>query len=355
MESSITAEVFHNLLFNLNTYSSGIIPALMQSFGWFIRAFFVLYLVIVGLGVMYGKFQDAAREIIVSMILLVIIWAAMFEPYMSGPGNTFYFKWLIQPYVKLVMDLGGLFLSEAQGDWFSSGGLMGIFSSIDIMLGKLINAAVSMSPNVGWLSDKAIIFQSGLAILLLTVIYSAMYFAFLVLMAMGFFSIYILAVVGGPCIFFAAFKQTRFVFYAWVRAMLNYGLLVVFVSIIMAMCIFGMNTAITALAATGGVLGVFTLDFAATLCWGALTVGMLLKAPDFAAAISGGSAGSTTGIAGGITMVGAAMTAGGAALYQSNMTKAGGQFGKDAMSGMANKVSGGRVGRAFSDRMGVNR
>ncbi len=348
MPESISFIVFGNLMSQLDTYTTGIFPALMTSFGWFIRAFFVLYLTIIGLGVMYGRFQDATREVITSMVILCVLWASMFD-------SQIYYSWLIKPYVAMIMDFGSFFLSHAQSDMFPSDGLFGIFSQIDVMFAKLIVAVVDLAPDVSIMSDFVIVLQAGYAVLLMTFVYAAMYFAFIVLLAMGFFSIFILSVVGGPCMFFGAFKQTRFVFYAWVRAMLNYGLLVIFVSMIMAMCIYGMNAAIDALAATDTVDGILTLEFAATLCWGALTVGMLLKAPDFAAAISGGSAGSTSGIAGGISMVGGAMVAGGVALGKSKMSQAGGQFGKDALSGIANRVSGGRVGRAFSDRKGVNR
>jgi hypothetical protein len=348
MHESISFQVFSNLMFQLDAYTTGIFPALMTSFGWFIRAFFILYLTIIGLGVMYGRFQDATREVITSMVILCILWASMFD-------SQIYYSWLIKPYIALVMDFGSFFLSHAQGDLFPSNGLFGIFSQIDVMFAKLIVTVVDLTPDVGFMSDLAIVLQAGFAVLIITLVYSTMYFAFIVLLAMGFFSIFILSVVGGPCMFFGAFKQTRFVFYAWVRAMLNYGLLVIFVSMIMAMCIYGMNVAIDSLAATDVVDGILTLEFAATLCWGALTVGMLLKAPDFAAAISGGSAGSTSGIAGGIAAVGGAMVAGGVAMGQSKMSKAGGQLGKDAASGMVNRISGGRVGRAFSDRKGVDR
>lgn len=347
--TSITFDVFRMLIQQLGSYSSSVFPALMDSFGIFIKAFFILYLIIMGLGLMYGRFQDAPREIAVSMIFVAAIWGFMFE-------SDVYFSWLIKPYVGLVMDLGSFFLSQAQGDWWPSGGLLGIFSQVDIMFGKLLFTLEKMAPDGGFLPDVALYFKVGFALLIMIFVYAAMYFSFIVLMAMSFFAIYVLAVVGGPCIFFAAFKQTRFVFYAWVRAMLNYGLLLMFVCMVMAMCIFGMNTAIDALAIkdiSDDII--FSVEFASTICWGALTVGMLLKAPDFAAAISGGSAGSTTGIAGGMTMVAGAMTAGGVAMYQSSAAKAGAGLGKDAVSGMANKLSQGRVGRAFSDRKGINR
>jgi type IV secretory pathway VirB6-like protein len=347
MEESLTSNLFLVLILNLNQFFYGAFPAFMDSFAWFGRAFVVLYIVCVGLGLMTGHIQDAGREALFSVVMVSALWVGIME-------TTLYASWIVKPFLGTVNNLTGFFI-DIQSEFDLGVGLSGLLHQIDIEYGRILTTIDRVIPTENIMTNFGIYLRVGFALLVLIFIYAVMYFAFVVMLALGYFSMFILFTVGGVCIFFAAFKRTRFIFWAWFRALINYGLLIVFTGLVMSICMYGVNYALTAMEAEAATKGVFTYGFFGACAWGALAVGMLLKCPDFAAALSGGSAGSTSGIAGGMSAVGGAMTAGGVMMANNKATRSAGAWAGNALKNKVGRPALEGAGRAFSAMKGIGR
>jgi len=332
--------IFAAFLNQINSFITTVFPKLMDSFDVFAYAFVLLYIVVVGILLMKGTFgKEKSIEFAASMIILVIL-----GPLMTTGG---FFKWFVQPVIGSVMDIAGFFVNAVHSDLPGGSGLSALFAGMDEMSFKLFDILFKIEPDGNFLTNAWKYLRMGSLVLLLLIIYSAAYVTFLALMIMGFFSMYVLFIVGGVCIFFAAFKQTRFIFFAWLKGIINYALLVIFASIIMSICYFGLADTVESLIDLNTVNIVFTKQYWACVCWSLLTIAMLLKAPDFASQLSGGMAGSTSGIAGGLAVVGG----GGAAVAGKAAQSGSAYIGKGAAAAAPAAVSG--MQRAYSQIIGL--
>ena len=203
-------------------------------------------------------------------------------------------------------------------------------------------------PKDNFLTNAGLYIKAAAALTLLGLAFAAAYFAFFFLFAMSIFAIHVLFIVGGICIIFAAFPQTRHITWQWIRTLVNYGLTAIFASLIMGMFLSGINTAIDDLARIAQATNeIFTPEYATALVWAALAFGMLLKAPDLAAALSGGTAGSTAGITAGLSLVSTSILKG----IKTGMGPAGRLGGSLADRGFSNLPGG--AGRAYSRLKGL--
>ncbi|MCP3943013.1 MAG: type IV secretion system protein, partial [Desulfobacteraceae bacterium] len=211
----------------LNVFLATTYDSLMKHFTGFAIIFTVGYMLFVGYMIMMGKFSKG--NMISAGISLVILPAITFL-FVKGD----YLIWVVNPIVNTTTALSCYFIGLAQGSWTTSGeGLQGLFYNLDNMCYKIFDLVVKMDPPGGFMSKTWLFFQAIVAAIILFASYVAAYVAFLVQILLGFFCMYVFLVVGGICIFFAAFKQTRHIFFAWLKGLINYSLLIIFSSLIM--------------------------------------------------------------------------------------------------------------------------
>jgi len=327
--------LFYSFFEKLNVFLVTVFSSLMESFGGFATAFLLLYIVLVGIDTMYTnkiiKSQSDLMEFIGSIIIAGVL--------VAGLEYGFYKEWFVNPIVGTTTKLASFFIGTINDDFASGSGIKSLFQNLDALSFKIFDFLLKYDPpGATWATNAWGYMQAGLLAIALFASYAGAYTVFLVLLILGYFSMYVLFTVGGVCIFFAAFSKTRFIFYSWLKAVINYALVIVFTSIIMSICYFGLSEELTALIAIKGSGSLFTTQYLSALCWSVLTFGVLLKAPDFAAALSGGQAGSTSSIAGGI---GAVAGAGASVMGLSAMT---GQGGGAAQAGGRMAMAGGKAG-----------
>jgi type IV secretory pathway VirB6-like protein len=340
--------LFMSFFTKLDLYVSSIFTALMTAFGNFGRAFVVLYIVCMAIFLMYGNGGEKTKSLGVSIILLALLWAMIME-------TNLYFNWFIDPIVGITLDLSSFFIGAVGSDNFPVGsGLSTLFKNLDAISFKVFDLAFKVKPSGNFALNAWSYLQTGLLAVILLGCFTAAYVAFLVQIILGFFSMYVMFVVGGICIFFAAFRQTRFIFWAWLKAVINYSLLVVFSSIVMSICFFGLSDAIDKLIVYKGAAALATPAYWMTICWAILTFAMLRKAADYASSLSGGQAGSTSNIVGSI---GAAAGIGAGMIgLKSTMTPggvAGGIAGGAKKGAAAVQVMGGGMARGYSAMKGM--
>lgn len=333
--------LFSSFFAKLNLFIGAVFPQLEGPLGHFITAFVGLYVLVVGILIMMAKLNGHEKDFLISIFLVVGLKVFIFD-------HDLYSHWVVAPLVGLVFDISGFFINTANaaGNNFGGSGLPAMFNALDTLSFKLFDFVAKIEVKGNFIWNAWMYMQSGSGVLLLFSAYAAAYVAFLAMLIMGVFSMYVFFTVGGICIFFAAFKQTRFIFYAWLKGTLNHALLVVFASIIMSVCYFGLSETIDELVQLKGHNIIFTTQYLGAVCWSLLTIGLMLKAPDFASQLTGGMAGSTSMIAAGLSMAG-----GGAAMMVGKMAQGGG-MAAGKMAGAAGSIAKGGS-RRFSQMIGL--
>lgn len=326
------------VLDQLGTYFTAIFGALMESFGSFARAFVTLYFLLMSIAFFRATFKEHSMEVLWSIMLLITLHMFIME-------TTVYAHWVVEPVKRTTIQMASFFVNAGPDN---SGGLEGLFVKLDESFIKMKDTIDYIFPTGNILINAGDYIKATLALGAMVMAFGAAYVAYVILLCMGFFSMYVLFVVGGVCIFFAAFKRTRFVTWSWCRALANYVLLVIFASLVMGICVNGISIATDSFAQhSDPSLGYFTREVGYVICWSLLSLGMLLKSADYAAALSGGMAGSTTMITGGLAMTGGAIFSASKMAYDNRFTR--GAAG--AAGGWARNTGN----RAYSALKGIKR
>lgn len=331
-------EIFIAVLQQLEVYFSAIFGSLMASFGVFMRSFVVLYMLLMAIAFFKSTFAEHTKEIGSSIILIAVLHGFIMEA-------SYYHDWVVTPIRDMALDLASFFVNAGVK---GGGGMEDLFIKLDEAFVKMKDTIDFIFPRSNPLADLANYIKATFALGAMVLAFGIVYVAYMILICMGIFSMYVLFIVGGPCIFFAAFKQTRFVTWSWCRAMANYSLLIIFASLVMGICINGISNAMDLLAQNSDPsLGYFTREVGYVICWSLLSFGLLLKSADYASALSGGMAGSTAMVTGGLALVGGAMFAGSKLAADNRFTRGAGRGLKDGISALGN--------RAYSNMKGINR
>ncbi|WP_022669448.1 type IV secretion system protein [Desulfospira joergensenii] len=335
----------------LNEYIYTLFPMLLKSFGTFGRAFVLFYVTLTGIMIMKGKGGERTKELLISVILLPLLWGLVVE-------TDLYIKWVIDPIDSLVFDLSSFFIGVIQDGNSSATGLEGLFSNLDSLSHNIFDYLGGLKLPGGIMDGFWPFLKSAFLVILLIAIYSAAYVAFIVQIVLGFFSLYVMFALGGICIFFAAFKETRFIFYNWIKAIARHSMTIIFASIIMSVCYFGLYACLNDLMKLEGSAGLFSPEYLAAVCWSILTFCTLRLSSEYAGDIVGVMPGSTASIAG---AVGKAAGAGAAVFGLSKFNGGNAAIagaGKGVMWGVnqAQKAGGAMVSgdMNYSRMMGIN-
>ncbi len=351
MDKPIIHSVFLTIHDKLNDYVSSTFDVFMTTFGTFGRAFVALYVVSVGIMIMKGKGGEKTKELLASAILLPLLWGVVGESHI-------YFNWVINPLDDTIFALCDFFISVVQnGSSSGATGIEGLFNNLDSLAYKLYDFLFKIDLEGDLLDDFFNLVKGITLILVLIVIFTASYLAFAVQMILCFFSLYVMFLVGGICIFFAAFKETRFIFNNWLKAITKHSLTMVFASIVMSICYFGIYDSLEKLQLLTGESSLYSPQYVVAVCWSLLTFCTLKMTSEYAADIGGGMAGSTAGIGAAVGMAGGA--AAGVMGLKASQTK----NGRGAIQGGAKAAGKGAKGlgnmaksayRSFSARKGIS-
>lgn len=334
-----------NIFTSIESKLDGAVYELFQhimgsAFSDFAHAFLVIYIMIVSYLVIKGLSGSKTKEMAMSLILLPALWSFVFNV------DT-YFDWFVDPFIDTSMNLAGFIIAKIppEDNMAALDGVKGIFKSLDGLSDEFFRFMFEIE-YPGGVRNLGPFFKSFSLAMVLLVLYSAAYGAFVVIMTIGIFSMYVLFTVGGVCIFTAVFSSTRKIFYSWLRGLFHYALIIVFASIVMALCYFGLYQAIHKLMQLKGTASLYSPAYVETLCWAVLSLAMQMKAPEYASQLSGAQAGNTGALAGGIGMVAGA----GASVMGLNAMKGGGRTGLENRGAIQAVGSGaGKVGSKLQD------
>lgn len=339
--SSFGCRTLNGLLEITDPVVSGIYDGLMGSWpGMLITG---LYVLLVGYAVIMGRAGDKAKEWAVSACLLTVISA-----FSANYGR--FEDWIGSPMLALAQNGGAL--AASGGESGGAGGVSALLDTAENNLGMIMATIDELEVPGNLITQAWLYIKVGAVVVLMTILACAMYLAQVALLCIALFSLKIMQMVAGPCMFFLAFKETRFIPGAWLRSSLNYSMWVIF------LCgVSGIGNKFIAKVANAlrswdlENQGVFTAEVGTCMLLTGLSIYMLLKAADWAAAITGGTA-SQTGIVGG--MIGAAGYGLGSAIGGAARGLAPAM--KEAATGagyLAGRGAGNLAARAFSALRGI--
>lgn len=309
------------------TATSGVGASLTASFKSTATVIVALYMFFVFMQMISGNVQ-AWKQSLITLFLVAFVTDIVFSP-----GK--YQNWVAGPIIGTITDLSNFLVNKATGG--TTGGMFQILSS---GMDKIMSISVKMDQAIP-IYKPHLLLLAAITEILLTGTYLAVMVVFILLNVMMWCGIYFLNVFGAICLYFVIFNFTRHLFFAWLRAICNYGLTIAFASLIMGVCLKVLNPALDQLILIdyGKVHPLLNGPTYTCIAINVLTWCMLLKATDFAAALTGGSAGNTAGIAGVVSMTAGAVYGGAKwAMFRGVTGGAGG--GGEASPG------GGRMGSA---------
>lgn len=319
------------VLTNLNNFTVTIYQSLMAS--WPGMAFTTLYIVIVGYMIIKGNAGEHAKDLGVSIILLLMLQSIV---------QTGYTEWVSDPVISLAKGLGKLAVDVSDSRGYD------VFTSLDDGIGQIITTVGRISPTGNILTNAWTYIEVTFASLLMVVCFGLMYLVYLVLDLIAYFSLYMMLMVGGVFLWLGAFKAARPYTMAWLKAIANYVVWIFFLSAVMGFFMSTISDSVADLAAWDvAVDGAFPPSLGKMIFLTFLVYNLLLKTADWSASLTGGTSMSPGIVTSGAGAIGGAVKAG--------LTK--GQDGKSAFGNAAREAGGLATGagraRAFSALKGV--
>lgn len=325
------AGAYSDFLGTIAKAANGMGSALAESFGGAARAILTLAITILSIRMLNGDGQSELKKFGAMILLTVVITGIVFQP---GQYET----WISGPLLGTIDSLGSFMVGKATGG--QSGDMVNALSG---GMDKIMAACVQLDRVDSWMPTKLL--AALIAQIALSASYLMVMVTFLLICIMSWFAVYLMMVFGNVCLFFAIFSTTRHIFWAWLRAVCNYGMVIVFASLIMGVCLTVMLPQLDILIALdyGNVHPLLNGPTYTCLAINVLSWCMLLRAPDLAAALTGGSAGNTAGIAGVVSMTAGAAYGGMKYLGLSAAPQAANNIASWT-SGSAGSAGGGNLG-----------
>ncbi|WP_316897205.1 type IV secretion system protein [Pseudodesulfovibrio indicus] len=354
---TISANIYYSTCMSLSRFYLSMYGDLMDSFSIFLRAAFTLYIVHVAYQFALNKKEGKdSQDIIITSLLVSTVYVFAFET--SG-----YYNYVIKPTFALLEDILTFILSKvqeassylgkpAETDYFSDvTNITQLFTALDMMFLEFMKTCKGLLPS-GWKMFNPLLLVDVFAILMLILAYGAMYCCFVFMFIMSYFLMWLLFYVGGIVLILGCFKETRGIFFSWAKMLFNYALVAIFTALVVAVCYAGISQSVYKMTTYDTTMLNFTADFLGLFVWCFICFAITLKTPDLAAGLTNTMAGSTSGIAGALSMGGgkaAAMSAGLGTMHGKGIgalaTKAG------QMSGVV--PSGMSATQRLKDRLGI--
>lgn len=330
---SLGQYVFMSLLKVLTAFTGDYYRTISESFRGIFMALVVLYVIGIGYAALMNALAEKTKAAVISVFVVLICYSLVFD-------MNLFSEWVYMPLRKASLGLTSLVLSPS-----GSGEIKDIFSAIDGSFIKIFALSDKYTDAAGGvLSVRGI--QVLLVTLALTLLFAVLYAVFVGLLLIGMFSFHVMMVAAGPVILLAGFPSTRHVFWAWLRACFNYALIPVFTALVMAITLYALEDAAANLEQLKPNESIFNRQIGTVFLIGIISIWFHLKAPEFAAMLTGGTSTgsgffSTLGAVAGAGAGGAAASGrGAAAAASSKWGKAAGGYAGQSMARAYSQLRG---------------
>jgi hypothetical protein len=278
-------QYFGLIIDGMNAFMDNSYQAFIEAFRPFAILLLTTYILICAIMIFTGR-SEKPKEMLVTALTAIIISGIVFE-------YGVYKDWIVDSVIDQTMSLMGFFVGKASATSNASQ----FFEVMDINFAQIFNMLNLKADDIGWTTGWKI----NLLIFLLTLVYSALYIVFAIIVIASFFALYVFFIIGGIPLFLAIMPSTRFVFWAWLRAIATYALIPMFAAIVMSITLAAVSGVVADLQIRDG--DVWNYSVGAAFFVGFLSIFFLLKCSEFAAALTGGQSGGAGGfISSGITI-----------------------------------------------------
>ena len=251
----------------------------------------VLMITIFALLSFFGKYQEYGIKILQSLISFVIVLAFL-------EWDTFNF-WIFDPLLGLLIGTMKVLFDSHDTGLVET--IFGVDQHFDALFASIERYTTLLSEKGAWFEVQ--MFKKLVAYLIIG-LFGALYAIFTILIIVGFFGFMLL--LGFAPIFMAIGIFNKGIFFAWLKATMNYFLIPIFTAAVMSVTISFIVDASDAIGGLSPSDSIFIRDVGFVFLVGIFSVGLHWKAPEFAAAISGGMASGAGSIVGTAASVGAA-------------------------------------------------
>lgn len=260
------------LLYDMITSQFYIIAVLITGF----------YILFVSLMLMNGKIAEARKEFTASIFLVIFMVPFVFD-------SSLYMETFVKPFTNTIFRLAGFIASLGESDDLLSPmrKLQEIFDTYRAYADYLDDQGKALSP----------LFTMKLwaAIILLGVCLLGSGITFFLMILYNLFMVYIMFIVGGPCLFFISFSKTRHIFWGWLRGLMTFALSIVLAALIISVALFAIQGSVEELYETKAV-GIFTDAYFAAVLIAILVWYALKKTSYIVAMLVGGAENASHGI-----------------------------------------------------------
>lgn len=251
----------------------------------------VLMITIFGLLAFFGKYQEYGIKVLQALISFVVVLAFL-------EWDTFNF-WVFNPLLGLLIGTMKVLFDSPDTGLVET--IFGVDQHFDALFASIEAYDQLLEEKGAWYSFH--IFKLLVTYLIIG-LFAALYAIFTILIIVGFFGFMLL--LGFAPIFMAIGIFNKGLFFAWLKATMNYFLIPIFTAAVMSVTISFIMDAADAIGGLSPSDSIFIRDVGFVFLVGIFSVGLHWKAPEFAAAISGGMASGAGSIVGTAASVGAA-------------------------------------------------
>jgi type IV secretory pathway VirB6-like protein len=251
----------------------------------------VLMITIFGLFSFFGKYQEYGVKVLQALISFVVVLAFL-------EWDTFNY-WIFDPLLGLLIGTMKVLFDSHDTGLVET--IFGVDQHFDALFVSIERYTTLLAEKGAWFEVQ--MFKQLVAYLIIG-LFGALYAIFTILIIVGFFGFMLL--LGFAPIFMAIGIFNKGLFFAWLKATMNYFLIPIFTAAVMSVTIVFLSQAAEAIGRLSPSDSIFIRDVGFVFLVGIFSVGLHWKAPEFAAAISGGMASGAGSIVGTAASVGAA-------------------------------------------------
>ena len=251
----------------------------------------VLFIILLSASAFFNKFTQYIEKGVKAFIAFVIVIAFL-------EWSTFEY-WVFDPLLGLMINtMKVLFNAESLG---LTEAIFGVDKHFDQLFSEIGEYTTLLEEKGAWYDVQ--IFKKIVAYLIIGM-FGALYAIFTILIIVGFFGFMLL--LGFAPVFMAIGIFNKGIFFSWLKTTMNYFLIPIFTAAVMSVTIAFITQAADAIGRLSPADSIFVKDIGFVFLVGIFSIGLHWKAPEFAAAITGGMASGAGSIVGTATAVGAA-------------------------------------------------
>ena len=197
------------------------------------------YILTVAFLMIRGRIAEAQKEFFASIFLLIFLVPFVFD-------SQLYMETFVKPFTNTVFDAAGFVSSLGENVDF-----LAPLRNLQDVFDKYASYAEFLEDK-GTMTGFMFNLKLGAAILIMGLCLLGSGITFFLMILYNMFMVYIMFIVGGPCLFFLSFSKTRHIFWGWLRGIMTYAMTIIMAALIISVSISAIEGSVDELYKTRG-------------------------------------------------------------------------------------------------------